>query len=358
MASSAPRRALVVGATGIVGQSLSAHLVHEGWETFGLSRSGTLAVPGATSIAADLLDRDSLDAALAGIRPDFVAFTAWVRHATEAENIVANSATVRNLLAALEPQGSLKHVALMTGLKHYMGPFEAYGTGVMAETPFHESEERLDTPNFYYAQEDELFASAARNGFGWSVHRSHTVIGFAVGNTMNMVLTLSVYATLCKELGMRFIFPGSETQWNGLTDMTDADLISEQMIWAASHPSGRDQAFNTVNGDIFRWRWMWPQLAAHFGVEWEGFSSAPRTLDSRMEGMAAAWKTIAAKHGLVEDDITRLASWWHTDGDLGRNVEVVTDMTKSRLAGFLNFRSTVDSFTDKIDQYRAARILP
>ena len=48
----------------------------------------------------------------------------------------------------------------MTGLKHYLGPFDAYGEAVMAETPFHETEDRLDTPNFYYAQEDELFAGA------------------------------------------------------------------------------------------------------------------------------------------------------------------------------------------------------
>ena len=40
--------------------------------------------------------------------------------------IAANGALVRNLLAALEPSESLRHVALVTGLKHYLGPFEAY----------------------------------------------------------------------------------------------------------------------------------------------------------------------------------------------------------------------------------------
>jgi hypothetical protein len=33
-------------------------------------------------------------------------------------------------------------------------------------------------------------------------------------------------------------------------------------------------------------------------------------------------------------------------------------MTKSREAGFLGFRSTPASFRSKIEQYRAARILP
>ena len=28
-----------------------------------------------------------------------------------------------------------------------------------------------------YAQEDEVFAAAARDGFTWTVHRPHTIIG-------------------------------------------------------------------------------------------------------------------------------------------------------------------------------------
>jgi nucleoside-diphosphate-sugar epimerase len=352
------KRALVVGSTGIVGQSLARMLAAEGWETYGLSRSGSLELPGVTNIRADLLDPEALTAALAEVRPSFVAITAWMRQDSEAENIRVNSATVRNLLAALEPAKSVEHVALMTGLKHYLGPFEAYGKAVMAETPFHESEPRLDYPNFYYAQEDELFAAAAKSGFTWSVHRSHTVFGYAVGNAMNMSLTLSVYATICKELGRPFIFPGSEMQWNALTDVTDADLLSEQMIWAATHTEGQNEPFNTANGDVFRWRWLWPQLAEYFGVEWEGFEGEPRPLEVQMEGMEQTWTDIAAKYNLAESDLGRLASWWHSDADLGRTIEVLTDMTKSRVAGFLGFRATPASFLEKVEQYRAAKILP
>jgi hypothetical protein len=72
----------------------------------------------------------------------------------------------------------------------------------------------------------------------------------------------------------------------------------------------------------------------------------------------ATWAGIAEQHGLVERDINRLASWWHTDADLGRPMEVVTDMTKSRKAGFLDYQSTVDSFTELFDRLRAERIIP
>jgi nucleoside-diphosphate-sugar epimerase len=356
--STAPRRALVVGATGIVGQNLSARLVEQGWETYGLSRSGTSSVDGVVPIKADLSDPAGLTAALDGVAPHLVAITAWTRQATEAENIAVNGGAVRNVLAALESQHSIEHVALMTGLKHYLGPFEAYGTGVMADTPFREEEPRLAYPNFYYAQEDEVFAAAERAGFTWSVHRSHTVFGFATGNAMNMALTLSAYATICKDQGLPFVFPGSETQWNSVTDITDADLLADQIIWCATDPAGQNEAFNTANGDVFRWRWLWPQIAEHFGLEWEGFVGEPRTLEVAMAGMENVWRRIAEQNDLVEPDLARVASWWHSDGDLGRDLEVLTDMNKSKKAGFTGFRDTRDSFFHYLEQYRAARVLP
>ena len=72
-----------------------------------------------------------MSAALAGHKPDAVFIATWSRQANEAENIRVNAAMVRNLLDALRGAGSVGHVALVTGLKHYLGPFEAYGQGVL-----------------------------------------------------------------------------------------------------------------------------------------------------------------------------------------------------------------------------------
>jgi len=357
--TSARREALVVGASGITGSALVRHLLDLGWDVTALSRR-PLAEQGVRTVAADLRDPESLAAALADERPTHVFFTAWQRQDTEAENIRVNGGMVRDLLAALS-HAPLEHVALVTGLKHYLGPFEAYAAGEMPDTPFHEEEPRLDTPNFYYAQEDELFAAAERQGFTWSVHRSHTVIGHAVGNAMNMGLTLAVQATLAKELDLDFVFPGSEAQWNGLTDMTDAGILAEHMVWASTSPEGADEPFNIVNGDVFRWRWMWPRLAAHLGVDPTrvvGYEDAPRPLEEQMAPYESEWAGIAERHGLAEADITRLASWWHTDADLGRAMEVVTDMGKSRDAGFTAFRRTEQAFADLFARYRADRLIP
>ena len=349
--------ALVVGSTGIVGRNLAQHLIAQGWQTFGLARRPE-ALPGLQPVAADLQDPASLTAALQTIRPTHVFFTSWLRQPTEAENIRVNAGMIRNLLAALAGNNSVEHVALVTGLKHYLGPFEAYGKGTLPATPFRESQPRLPIENFYYAQEDELFAAATQHGFGWSVHRPHTIIGFAVGNAMNMGVTLAAYASLCRVTGRPFVFPGSPAQWSGLTDMTDARLLARQLLWAATTPAARNQAFNVVNGDIFRWQWMWSELAAWFGLEPAPYPGHPTPLEDQLADAAPLWANLAAQHHLAEPDLNRLISAWHTDADLGRPIEVVTDMSKSRRLGFLDYQPTDSSFFDLFTQLREARLIP
>jgi nucleoside-diphosphate-sugar epimerase len=352
------RSALVVGASGIVGNNLARHLRDRGWQVYGLARRPPTEIDGVQPVAADLLDPTSLSAALQGLRPSDVFIGTWLRQDTEAENIRINSALVRNLLQALSPAGSVGHVALVTGLKHYLGPFEAYGKGKLPATPFREEQPRLELDNFYYAQEDEVFAAAAHDGFGWSVHRPHTIIGYAVGNAMNMGVTLAVYATICRETGRPFLFPGSAVQWNGLTDMTDARLLARQLEWAATTPAARNQAFNVVNGDVFRWSWMWTRLAEWFGLQPAPFPGEGIPLQRQLADTGPVWSEIARKHGLAESDLSVITSAWHTDADLGRPIEVVTDMSKSRKLGFLDYQATDDSFFDLFARLRKARIIP
>jgi nucleoside-diphosphate-sugar epimerase len=352
------RHALVVGSTGISGQALCHELVAHGWQVTGVSRRSPVDIPGVTPVLVDLTDPQAVVASLGEVAPTAVFFGVWMRMPTEAENIRVNGGIVRDVLAAVTPSGSVRHVSLMTGLKHYLGPFESYAKGESRETPFHEYEPRLDLPNFYYAQEDEMWASAAVHGFTWSVHRSHTVIGFAVGNAMNMGMTIAVQAALCKERGIPFVFPGNEVQWNGLTDMTDADLLARQMVWTAEANGLPSQAYNTANGDVYRWKWMWPRLAELLGVEPEGYVDQPRPLVEQMAGMEEAWAEIAAREGLAESDLSRVASWWHTDADMNRPLECFTDMANSRRHGFMDASVTLDSFAALFDQLRRERVIP
>jgi nucleoside-diphosphate-sugar epimerase len=353
------RTALVVGASGIGGNYTARALLEQGWTVYGLARRPDTGMPGLLPVAADLLDPGSLATALADVAPTHVFITTWMRQDTEAENIRVNAAMVRKLLDALSGKGTVRHVALVTGLKHYLGPFEAYAaSGTLPDTPLRESQPRLPIENFYYAQEDEVYAAAARDRFSWTVHRPHTVIGMAVGNAMNLGTTLAVYATICKETGRLFQFPGSAAQWNGLSDVTDARMLARQLVWAADTDAARNEAFNIVNGDLFRWSWLWGRIADWFGVQAAGFSGTVQPLEAAMANDHALWRDIAARHGLVEPDLDRLASPWHTDLDLGRPIEVMTDMAKSRKLGFSAYQATDESFFDLFAQLRAARLIP
>lgn len=351
--------ALIVGASGIAGANLANELIAQGWIVYGLARGAVSSGDGVIPVAADLRDRASLAAALAGIAPTNVFITAWLRQASERENIAVNGGMVRNVLDVLAPKHSVRHVALVTGLKHYLGPFDAYASsGTLPQTPLREDQPRLPLENFYYAQEDELFRAAARDGFAWNVHRPHTLIGKAVGNAMNMGTTLAVYASICKHQGSTFQFPGSKAQWEGLSDVTDARQLARQLVWAADTPAAHNTAFNVVNGDVFRWQWLWGRIAEWFGVRVGAFDGVIRPLETEMAPYGPLWTSIAAQHGLAESDLGRLTSSWHTDLDLSRPLEVMTDMSRSRKLGFTAYRSTEDSFTDLFTQLRGDRLIP
>jgi hypothetical protein len=77
-----------------------------------------------------------------------------------------------------------------------------------------------------------------------------------------------------------------------------------------------------------------------------------------MAGHEATWDRIVAKYGLTPYPLNTLASWWHTDADLGRELETFTDMTKSREFGFNDLQVTERSFTDLFQRLRAEKIIP
>jgi hypothetical protein len=140
--------------------------------------------------------------------------------------------------------------------------------------------------------------------------------------------------------------------------MTDARLLARHLEWASTSPACRNQAFNVVNGDVFRWSWMWSRLASWFGITPAPWSGRVTPLEQQLADAAPIWKRIAEKHNLVEPDLSVLVSPWHTDADLGRPIEVVTDMSKSRKLGFLDYQPTDDSFYDLFTRLRHQHIIP
>ena len=352
--------ALVVGVTGIAGRALASRLVDHGWGVLGLSRRAASDLPGVEPLQADLTDA----AALRG-RPCRAPPDARLRHrmgppgdrgrehprqrrhgprrarGRPSRRVGASRRAADRAQALPRP---------VRGLRPGRRAGHAVPRGRGPPRP---------TPNFYYAQEDELFAAAARDGFTWSVHRAHTIIGYALGNAMNMGQTLAAQAAICREQGRPFVFPGSQTQWNGVTDMTDAGLLAEQLHWAADRPrppptrrSTSPTATSSGGAGCGRGS---PRASASAP---RGTTPQPRPLEEQMAAAAPVWAALAAREGLREHDLDRVASWWHTDGDLGRDMECLTDLARSRAAGFTGYRSTLACFLELFDRLEADGIVP
>jgi hypothetical protein len=154
------------------------------------------------------------------------------------------------------------------------------------------------------------------------------------------------------------VFPGSPEQHEGVTDITDARLLARQLEWAATTPAAANEAFNIVNGDVFRWKRMWGVLAEGLGVEAAPYPGHATPLVDQMRDAGPVWDEIVARYGLEPFALDALASWWHTDADLGRTLETFTGMGKSRRFGFLDYQDSAESFLDVIERLRAERVIP
>jgi hypothetical protein len=108
-----------------------------------------------------------------------------------------NVALLRNLLDATERIApGLRHVTLYQGGKAYgadLGPFK---------TPEREDDPRLMSPNFYYDQEDFLRERQAGKDWSFTILRPEAVSGYAIGNPMNLIMAIGVYAAISKRVGI------------------------------------------------------------------------------------------------------------------------------------------------------------
>ncbi|XP_010905261.1 3-oxo-Delta(4,5)-steroid 5-beta-reductase [Elaeis guineensis] len=365
---------LVIGVTGIVGNSLAQILPLSDtpggpWKVYGVSRRPRPAFlpsqPEGLPVEHIQCDVSDFEDTLAKLSPladvTHIFYAARVNRSTEAENREVNSAMLRNVLTNVLPNApNLRHICLQTGIKHYVGPFESIHGKVKAhESPFREALPRLDCPNFYYDLEDLLFEEVAkRKGtVTWSIHRPVTIFGFSPSS---LVGTLCVYAAICQREGAPLRWPGSRVAWEGFSDASDADLIAEQQIWAAVDLHAKNEAFNCSNGDVFKWKHLWPLLARAFGVDWVGYQGeeARFKLEDAMKGREALWEEMVAEHGLAPTRLEDVGNWWFVDAVFGAEEMYLGSMNKSKEHGFLGFRNTVSSFDSWIDKMRVYKIVP
>ena len=324
---------------------------------------------------------------------------AYIQRETEQENWDINGQILTNFLTALSLAGtfkSLKRIILTLGAKQYglhLGP---------TKLPMEETYPRVDTPdrppNFYYKLQDVLSASQNKHKtWDWVVTYPNDVIGFARGNFMNLSTALALYASVTKELGEPFIFPGNERFYMGFDSFTASSLLGDFSVWAALEPRCGGEAFNIVNGDVDSWQTLWPRMARRWGVEVPedmfGLEAPvggmvtelhenPPIMDAaagmglkgrvqrgvvetrvdlekwaQRKEVREAWEMIAEREG-VDKEAFGKATWGFLGFVLGRKFDIVVSMRKARRFGWTGYKDTWEALEETFAELEAERVVP
>jgi nucleoside-diphosphate-sugar epimerase len=344
------KTALVVGASGVIGKNLTAYLQSlPDWKVIGTSRKP---LPGnVETIVVDLLDEADVAAKFAALDTvTHVFYTAYQDKPTWAELVAPNMTMLRHVVEMIEKVSpKLEHISFMQGYKVYgahLGPFR---------TPAREDDPPIMLPEFMTEQQRYITAAQEGKSWSWSAIRPSVVGGFAPGNPLNLVSLIAVYASICKELGIPFRFPGKPGAYHPLIELTDADLLAKATVWAATSPEGANQAFNINNGDLFRWEDLWPKLGAYFGLETAPPVQLP--LAEVMRDKAPVWEALRERHGL-RFGYEALSAWPFGDFVFSWDYDFLADGSKARRLGFHEYADTEQMFYRIFDQLRAEKVIP
>ena len=346
--------ALIAGGLGVVGRALVEHLQNNSeWNVIGLSRRTPDFETSAEFISVDLLDPAACQAKLGELSGvTHIFFTPYAARATFGEEVAPNLAMLTNLVDVIEPIApDLRHVQLMLGAKWYGVQF-----GAPYKTPAKEDDPRHMPPNFYYNQQDWLVERQEGKSWTWSALLPHGVWGFSVGSEMNMLTSLAVYATLSKYAGVPLRFPGNPALYDSVYQIVDVALLARAMVWTATTPSAANEAFNITNGDFTRWRYLWPRIAAFFGMEVGPVQSVH--LQTVMADKEPVWAEICEKYQLHRYTIDDLATWRFIDYAFTNGFDQMSSLTKIRQAGWHEVLDTEDSITQQLQRMRDDRIIP
>jgi nucleoside-diphosphate-sugar epimerase len=356
--SAIKRELLVVGGFGVAGSAIvNAGVQDSNWKIVTAGRragppSELTLTAASRHISVDLLDQTAAERAFADftVAPD-LAFAAYVERPTMADSVAPNVEMLANTLDAMTLAGRApKRVVLIGGGKSYgphLGPYK---------TPAKESDPRILGPIFYDDQEDLLRQWAERNGASWTILRPDGILGVGLGSPMNLATGLAVYAAICKEEGVPLRFPGSGGAWSALHQVTDAGILGHAALWALNADTARNEIFNVTNGDHYRWKHLWGDIAAYFEIA--AAEPQPMSLVAQMADKGPIWERIVAKHGLRQTPWEEIAAWPFLDGVLGIDYDLVQSTIKIRQAGFGDCIDTHNSFIRQFDTLRALKLVP
>lgn len=409
--------AIVVGATGILGREivheLSKH--RQQWPTIhALSRSkkeefAETVIHHHINL---LSSPDEMAKDLKTVQGNVVFFAGYIQKDTEQENWDVNGTILSNFLQAIVKTGAVNgidRIVLVTGAKQYGVHLGAVKNPMLESDPW--LTDSKWPPNFYYNQQNILHSFCKEHDKEWTVTYPNDVIGYAVGNYMNLATAIALYAIISKELDVKdegLVFPGSPSFYTKFDCFTNSKLHGQFCTWAATDPRAANEAFNVHNGDAESWQNLWPKVATYFGAKVKpnqfaattgssvlkyvtgdagstaklapepplsdragelGLQGHPALEQSVVEqhidlekwsqrsDVVQAWERIAEKHGLQKDAFEK-ATWDFLGFVLGRKYDLVISMSKARKAGWTGYVDTWESLEGTFEELREAKILP
>lgn len=374
--------AFITGVNGITGSNILEHLVKntsaDQWGKIIISSRSPLVMnvsdPRVQFIALDFLTepKDIIDQMKDVCKTVTHAYFSSYIHKDDFEELnSANQLIFENFLTALLAVApELENVTLQTGGKHY-------GLHLMpVPSPTRESDPRPDTPidNFYYPQEDFLIGKQKGQKWKWNVIRPMAIVGTTPKpNGMNTGITLAAYILICKKMGTDPKLAINQVQWNGVEDASYAPLIADLTIWASTNPKCGNEAFNSINGDYFCWKYMWPRLCAYFGVTTssdyhftkpyptEGETQQEFTFEDWANDPKArkAWDELCDEKGCPEAKPWFDACCWQVmDWVMRRTWVATSSFNKARKFGYTGHIDSYDCFINTFEKYRELKQLP
>lgn len=348
------RTALIAGGNGIIGRNMAAYLSNvKGWRVIITSHSPLDYENDSEFVQLDLTDPDAVEKQKSKLEDvTHVFYGAYIEQKTLALQTSVNTLLLENLIMGIEKVApGFEHITFIQGGK-------AYGAHLgMYKTPAKETDARHFPPNFYYSQEDILRNLSAGKKWSWTALRPDIIIGMAIGNPMNLAMLIAVYATFCKELNVPMRFPGNDKAYEVLVNVTDAGLLAKGMEYVAVNKDCHNDIFNITNGDIFRWKHMWPELGAYFGVD----VCEPQTfsLTEYMADKGELWQEIVEKHNLAGYKYEKLVRWEFGDFIFNNVYDAFFDVNKLRRAGFQEMHlDSFASFRSVFEELKANRVIP
>jgi nucleoside-diphosphate-sugar epimerase len=352
----ANRSALVIGATGVTGTPLTEELLAAGWPVHAVSRRSPMLRAGLDRSRLHHVAVDLADAPACRERIGRLEEVTHLFYCGNAPEPALRLQLMRNVLDAVE-QGSprLENVHLMQGTKYYGCHLGAF------KVPARETDPRVPGADFYYGEEDFVRSRARGKRWTWTAVRPHAVCGYARGNPLNLAVALGIYGSLKRARGEPLAFPATAACFESRFNVVDSELLARAAIWCSTTPGCGNEAFNINNGDVFRWKAIWPALAAFFELEPAGPQA--RSLPAFLAEHEGAWRDLTRTHGLVALPYERIAAW--VQGDyrapstrFACEYDVVSDLAKARSRGFSETADSARMFLRLFERLRAERVIP